>query len=432
MERMEEYRALLEDLEKAPEDLAGLVRRAGARARRERRRRRFGVTAVGLVSLAACFILLVNVCAPVALACGRVPVLRELVQAVIVSQSLSAAVEHDYVQLIGQERTVNGYTIRLEYVIADKQQVNVFFTVEGEPPQDGYFSAWVDVTTEDAPHHRIIGGLTQLGELDYVCIDFAEGTTPEHLDLTVTVEDPVGEAEELASCDFSLDLDPYLLALGRTVEVNQDFVIKGNTLTLSTVEIYPTHMRLNIEQDAGNADWLRSLELTIGEVERMDSRGLAATGGGKYGPLSLYTATSWYYDCKELTLTVTEATWLAKDREETVIDLETGEAWGLPEGVEFIGAVEDDFYDESAGMALLFRWENGSLGAPFSSQFRDEMGTVYNNTHTSASTGAVKGGVEISYGLGAFQGSKVILENSFSHRFTLAEPLILTVPVGES
>lgn len=133
MDRMEEYGGLMEELGREPEELSGAVGRAEKRARRARAGRCAGAAAAGLISLAACFALLVNICTPIALACGRVPILRDLAQAVIVSQSLSAAVANECVQLVGQERTADGCTIRLEYVIADRKQVNVFFTVEGRP-----------------------------------------------------------------------------------------------------------------------------------------------------------------------------------------------------------------------------------------------------------------------------------------------------------
>lgn len=430
MDRMEEYGGLMEELGREPEELSGAVGRAEKRARRARAGRCAGAAAAGLISLAACFALLVNICTPIALACGRVPILRDLAQAVIVSQSLSAAVANECVQLVGQERTADGCTIRLEYVIADRKQVNVFFTVEGEALMGQDISAVVDVATEGAPPCTIIGGLCEPGELEYASINFVEGNTPEHLDLTVTVESAAGEREELAGGSFSLDLDPYLLTLGRTVEIDQDFALDGNEFTLTTVELYPTHMRLNIEQAPDNADWLVSLELTIDgdgrEVKRVDSKGLVSTGGRKYGDLSLYTASPWYYGCGNLELTITEGLWLDKEREETVIDLETGEAAGLPEGVEFAGLAKDW---KDAGTALCFRWESGGPGLPFGSQFRDGEGAVYDSTHIYAQTAGASGVMEASYGLGDFQGEKVVLENTFSHWFVLDEPITVSFPV---
>lgn len=430
MDRMEEYKALLAELEYEPKTLAGCAVRGAKRAKWERIRRRIMQSAVGFAALAACFVLAVNLCTPIALACGKVPILRELAQAVIVSPSLSDAVANEHVQLIGQEQTVNGYTIHLEYVIADKRQVNVFLAVEGEPPEGDRFSAYLDVTNEDAPPHSIVGSLTEPGVMDYISINFVEEDTPEHLDLRIKVDDAMGEPDELAACDFSLDLDPYLLSLGRTVEVNKEFVLDGNTLILSTVELYPTHMRVNVEQDEDNRDYLKALTLTIdGEgrnVERLDNKGLSSTGGGKYGTYSIYTASSWYYNCDELTLTISGAAWLDKERQETVVDLTAGTAVGLPDGVEFAGIVP--YSDEENGVVLGFTAPDSPYFSPFAWEFRDEEGNLRSCGGVSIATAEE---ANVHYHLGDYHGDTVILENAYSHVATYDEPLVLTVDVSE-
>ena len=120
MTRNEEYQALLQELETTPAALDGAVERALRRRKRDRRLRLFGVPAGSLAACFAAFVLLVNLFPPFARACGSVPVLRELAQAVAWSPSLSAAVENDYVQPIGQSQTVNGVTATVEYVIVDR------------------------------------------------------------------------------------------------------------------------------------------------------------------------------------------------------------------------------------------------------------------------------------------------------------------------
>ena len=110
MTRNEEYQALLQELEPTPAALEGTAERALRRRRRDRRLRLFGVPAGSLAACFVAFVLLVNLFPPFARACGNVPVLRALAQAVAWSPSLSAAVENDYVQPIGQSQTVNGIT----------------------------------------------------------------------------------------------------------------------------------------------------------------------------------------------------------------------------------------------------------------------------------------------------------------------------------
>ena len=95
MNRNEEYQALLQELEATPPALDGTAERALRRRRRDRRLRLFGVPAGSLAACFIAFVLLVNLFPPFARACGNVPVLRALAQAVAWSPSLSAAVEND-------------------------------------------------------------------------------------------------------------------------------------------------------------------------------------------------------------------------------------------------------------------------------------------------------------------------------------------------
>ena len=132
MTRNEEYQALLNELELTPPALDGTVGRTLRRRRRDRRVRIFGIPAGSLAACCLGFVLLVNLFPPFARACGSVPVLRELALAVAWSPSLSAAVENDYVQPMGQSQTVNGITATVEYVIVDQKQVNIFLTLKGE------------------------------------------------------------------------------------------------------------------------------------------------------------------------------------------------------------------------------------------------------------------------------------------------------------
>ena len=101
MNRMDEYTALLAELEQTPEELDHTVNKALNRKNTlQKKRRFFGTSLGGLAACFATFVLLVNLFPPFARACGSVPVLRELAKAVAWSPSLSAAVENDYVQPI--------------------------------------------------------------------------------------------------------------------------------------------------------------------------------------------------------------------------------------------------------------------------------------------------------------------------------------------
>ena len=79
MNRMEEYQALLAELEQTPEALESTVSKALTRRNALQKRWRIAGTSLG--SLAACFagfVLLVNLSVPFARACGHIPVLADL------------------------------------------------------------------------------------------------------------------------------------------------------------------------------------------------------------------------------------------------------------------------------------------------------------------------------------------------------------------
>ena len=147
MNRNEEYNTLLRELDQTPPELEYTVTRAKARARRHQARRWVGVPVGTLAGAFAAFVLLVNTVPTFALACSHVPVLGDLAAAVDWSGSLSRAVEHDYVQVIGQSQTKDGITMAVEYVIVDQQQVNLFVCVENEDGTKPYTCAGISSTS---------------------------------------------------------------------------------------------------------------------------------------------------------------------------------------------------------------------------------------------------------------------------------------------
>ena len=131
MNRNQEYLELTQELE-ALEAPAGSLDRALARSRKGKTVARVVRPFLGLAAVFAIFVLLVNVSPTVAQACSKVPVLRDLAEALRFSPSLTEAVEHDYYQTVGQKQTQNGVTVSVDYLIVDQRTVNVVYHLEGE------------------------------------------------------------------------------------------------------------------------------------------------------------------------------------------------------------------------------------------------------------------------------------------------------------
>ena len=388
MTRNEEYQALLNELELTPPALDGTVGRALRRRRRDRRVRIFGIPAGSLAACFLGFVLLVNLFPPFARACGSVPVLRELALAVAWSPSLSAAVENEYVQPIGKSQTENGITATIEYVIVDQKQVNIFYTLEGE----GYetLSAEFPVFAPEQKCGVIGGGLGKPpGTLQRFLLDYDDNDVPEGFTVSFgvtgkaedetaaqravppsadrSVEDsmladrPAETPDILASFSFDLTFDPAFTEQAEAIPVDSTFQLDGQTLTVTTAEIYPTHVRISVEGNPDNTVWLKELDFYLenenGERFEAVSNGVSARGDPDTPAMKSFRLESpWFADSKHLTLHITGADWLDKDMERIRVDLVNGTADRLPEGVAL-----KEVHRRGDGTVLEFR----VTGAPF-------------------------------------------------------------------
>ncbi len=372
MNRNEEYLALMAqlDAEGVPAALDGCVERAGKKARSRRSRRDWGAALASLGGLAAAFALAVNLSVPFAMACKRVPVLKELAAAVALSPSLKAAVENDFIQYVGQEQTANGVTLKLEYLILDQTQINFFYTVSGgEYDNFHVYPHLSGPNGEGLQGYGLTSGTTQPGVLSDFNANFNDGfQVPEKFRLTCEVEGrrdytvsaaapaeahtaephPDREPEIVATFTFDLKLDSRLIGPGETMEVDKWIEVDSQRLHLETLEINPTHARLKVSFDPDNTAWCKGLTFYLTDEKgnryedgsRAGTSGiLVATGGDEEnGQVHYYLESPYFAGKGPYTLHITGVSWLDKGSEWVRFDLEKGSAEGLPEGFRFVEA----------------------------------------------------------------------------------------------
>lgn len=404
MSRMEEYRAMLEELEGPVPELEGTL----DRAKKRRRKAAAGAILRCGTGLAACFgvfVLLVNFCTPVAYACARIPVLRELAEAVTFSKSLTDAVDNAYVQPMGLSQTENEITARVEYLIVDQKQVNVFFRLESDRyPQ---LTAHPDVEyveqKEENQGFSVVNHCyaEENGELLNSCIDFVNGNVPEKLRLDLNVfsnvidtekapeekvedamlsDETAEEPEYLAEFSFILEFDSEFTASGKKFPVNQTVELDGQAITVTDIEVYPTHMRVEIGEAAENTAWLKDLDFYIETDRGMRfepvSNGISATGAENSLSMVSYRAdSSYFYEAQSLKLVITGAKWLRKDLEKIYLNLVTGESGELPEGASFESAkrIGNDWI-----VKFRAQWTEGTpMHQLFGHKFYDKEGNAY-------------------------------------------------------
>lgn len=408
MNRNAEYQMLLAELETQPERLESTVHRAFTREKTLQKRRRMILTpALGLAACFTVFVLLVNLSIPFASACGRVPWLRELAKTVAFSPSLSAAVENEYVQPISVAQTENGFTVTVEYVIVDRKQLNIFYTAK--IPEDQHLYVNYDYEMNDLHSWAGSSGSAQLtsGELMQISLDFVECDVPSELGVKFqfydeeamraaepdrsSAEMPKWQAPDyLAEIPFQLEFDPYFTAQGEIVPVDTSFTLDGQQFTLTEVELYPTHMRIDLSDDQGNTAWLKGLDLYLENEhgQRFERRGgITATGSAEGdGMGSFWLDSSFFSQGKHLTLHITRAQWKDKDAPRVRLNLADGTTENLPQGVRLLRAERRS--DGWKVQFLKYEDEIGSLGNLMScGGFWDENGNHYDIWQSGSTIG---------------------------------------------
>lgn len=366
MDRKKEYDLLIKELEEVPIALEYSVPRIQARVKNNRWHQWLGVPLGGGVAFLFIFTLLVNSVPLFAQSCSRIPLIKELVRLVDFSPSLSTAVDHDYVQPIEKEQTINDITARIEYLIVDQKQVNVFYTLDSKmyhnmeitPRLSGINGVLLEGYSVSSGNYG-----TPNGELNYMTIDFVEQDVPDQFSLimqlhdngdrfqeAVIIEDNEMNLQErhelptpISTFTFDLELDPYYTAQGEKLIIGEQIVIDGQRLTLEEAEIYPTHMRITFDDEQNNTAYLTSMSYYIenekGKRFNKITNGITATGKKDSPMMASYRLESAFFSqSKELTLYITDVEWLDKDKQRVKLDLVNKTAEYLPQGVTFENA----------------------------------------------------------------------------------------------
>ena len=458
MNRKNEFEAMIEELNQPAPGLEATL----DRAYKKKRKRTAQMIVRPLAGLAACFavfVLLVNFCAPVAYACSQVPVLRELAAAVTFSRSLTDAVENEYVQPMDLSQSDNHITAEVAYLIVDQKQVNVFYRLDSDKYES--LDADPEVLNSDGVRpascgYSSTGWGAENGELRCLSIDFVDDNVPDSLRIKLDVytngirhenvapeqavddiysDDPYEEPDYLAHFDFLLEFDPKFTATGKVFLVNQTVILEGQAITITDIEVYPTHMRVDIAESADNTAWLKKLDFYI-ETDwgmRFDpvSNGVTATGSTDSPSMVSYRADSTYfYEADHLKLIITGAQWLRKDMETTYLNLVTGEHGELPEGAEF-----DSARKQGSGWVVRFRAaydEDKPMYQLFGHLYYDADGNEYEINQWSSMYGDPDKEGNITYfydefPLLHFTEDEVWLTPHYSHNWVTEDLIVITV-----
>lgn len=463
MNRKEEYESLLKEIDNTPPALAFTVARAHARVKKTNRVHCFIKIPAGSIAVFLIFfITMVNSSTNFAAACGRIPILGELAAAVAFLPSLREAIENEYVQPLRLEQTKNEITMRIEYVIVDQKQLNIFYSLQSPKyTRMDATPAISDLDGKPLEGYSIISNSydAKNGEILHFTVDFTDRNMPGSMMLSCKVHDngsndmraPVQvdanetegnkEPASITTFTFALHFDPDYTNQGEIINLNQGFVLDGQHLTATTVEIYPTHIRLNLADDKNNTAWLKSLTFYLenekGKRFTTVGNGIIATGSVDSPFMASHRLESSFFSkSSSLTLYITDAVWLDKNMEHVKINLARGTAESLPEGVKLEQVVRkgNSWQLTFSGRELK---KNNSYQL-FESKYYDENGKEYKYNNWSSESGGyfdekvnqcvnTPGAFLVQFSLKDYPYDAVYLSPSFSRTVKLVTPIEIKV-----
>ncbi len=355
MNRNDELRELQMLCAETPPELEftvqSAVERAARKERRQRRVRRIFAPVASLAGTAAIFVILVNASVPFAMACNRVPGLREVTQMVAYDPSLRLALEHEYIQLVKQTASDGDLTVSLEYLIADKSNLILFYRADdqnGEPlsgsPQlldengvelEGYSASWAYPGENELQHAEFL---------------FTEGEVPARFGVKFSSEGEENDALEYEMNFPRVDVDPAYRVNSRTITVGETVELLGQKITVDTVEVYPLQTRIKYHYDENNTAKFTRLPFYLLDSAGNEIANAAGgiTGVGDRDAGNAYTAildTIWWDEEAVYTLCVDRAAIIPYDEDRVHYDPETDTFTGLPNYIT-VRTEGDDIYDD--------------------------------------------------------------------------------------
>ena len=343
MTRMEEWSALQQTLEQTPPELEDTVARAKNRAqKRIWAKRLFGIPMAGAAALLAGFVLLVNLSTPFAYACADIPGLKPLVQAVAMNPSLRETLTHNYVQDVLATQQAGEFTVTVDAMIVDEAEMDIFYHIDCA--KNAYKTIYTDSDLAGEDQQRLQAFLTYdtvltPGKTVFHTISFGQNTPlPDTVHFTLTIQQAdlangSGQKtfpEEDYTVTFNLPVKSAKVVQSRIYNVQKWVEIDDQRLFIDRVDVHPTHARIYIEDAPANTAWLEMLYCTLRDENGNEAgkikNGLVASGSmkDKDHPFSVHLESPYFWNSKHLTLKITGAEWLDKEKQYTTFDLSTG------------------------------------------------------------------------------------------------------------
>lgn len=449
--RHTEYNDFIESAYDYPDELNHMTSRLHTRIRKRIRRRILTSISSFIIALLL-FTTAINGSTVFAQMIDNIPVISSLVQYLKFDRGLQNAIQNKYIQEVNLEETVNGYTLKMPYAIADEKRLVVFFQLPDsllDRYDDENFevtldnSIWDQLDIKSFYYKRLTTDSNQPTGLHVISIRFGEGSIPKDITLPISLSKSVStyitddflsrklnkDPTNLASYEFKLHLNDY--EKSKTTVLNQEIKVLDGNILLHSVTEFATGVEVKFKARNDGKVSISGLEIKgideKGNVWTMpENESFVAFFADNYTDFIYYLDNDYFSDIPLASLEITRVGMYPNSEKKIVVDLL--EKTMTP---AISNMIIKSVQKKSDLAYITFESDTPKLNTDeifvFSDKYEDMQGNVYfmENYQSSEVKGSkTKYNIIVNWAAD----NKVVLERYISYLEDLDEPIKIPLP----
>ncbi|MFS1512844.1 DUF4179 domain-containing protein [Chengkuizengella sp. SCS-71B] len=319
-----------------PENIDLYIKRGISKVNRKRKvRRQFRISLITASLLLFLLIGSIRVSPSLAMYMNNIPVFSKVVELIYFDKGLKSAVDHGYVQSVGESAEYDDLTVTIDQVIIDEEKMVLFYTVN-EIKNFSSVRVSTDLFTLDDERYaygslEILDYKTGVDNSVFNKVEFAlKEEIPNDFILKVDLDaaawnNKVNSFSETLNLEFSvnktlIENESEIISLNETVEV------EGQWITFESLSIYPTRTELKMKFDESNTKKISGFnDLRIVDNKANEWNPLEKDNSPylfKETEAILFLESSYFEELEEMYITFSSIRAVDKDKLDLLVDLD--------------------------------------------------------------------------------------------------------------
>lgn len=287
------------------------------------------------------FTLLVNTNQQFVSAINDMPIMSDLIDMFKYNPSIYKARNTDGYQKIDKTYVTDDYTLYLESMVVDEDQIAIYYEVTTSLNDEKYSA---DMAIQEYEYYSSYpAGGWNFNELCGYVFDPQDAIDLDKFTLEFNISTNPGGEQIGEKLEIEIQNDVNKIIKGKTIELNQEMMIDDQKIIIEKIEVFALRSNIYIKQDPTNTKEIYSYRLSMlsekGEIIEGISNGISAMHIDEYTDAILLE--SPFTIGGDIKVNLESVRWIDKDDKVMVFNNNTNIITNLPSYLDLID-VEDD------------------------------------------------------------------------------------------